>query len=157
MNSMRARKQDGFVLIEVVIAMAISLFAFLAVGGVLAAGHARWNNAWERVNLQQDGTYVMLELNKALKEAASAVVEDNGREITIHDTDGNWVKYIFERNDEQLKYRIQGQSTEILIDGYVEDLSFAVEDNKVGIDLTLKRDDQEVHLDSTVQMRNYGL
>ena len=41
--------------------------------------------------------------------------------------------------------------------GYVESLKFNVTDNKVEIDLTLKKDDQEVYLDSTVQMRNYGL
>ena len=157
MNSTRAKKQDGFVLIEVVIAMGISLFVLLAVGGVLAAGHTRWNNTWGKVNLQQDGSYVMHELSKTIKEAASATVGNNGKKIQIYDTDGNWVKYVFNRNNKQLRYKPQGQSTLILIDGYVEDLRFNVEDNKVGIDLTLKTDDQEVHLDSTVQMRNYGL
>jgi Tfp pilus assembly protein PilW len=157
MKSVRAQKQDGFVLIEVVIAMGISLFVLLAVGGVLAASHTRWNNAWGKVNLQQDGSYVMHELSKTIKEAASATVENNGKKITIYDTNGNWVRYIFNRSNKQFRYRIQGQSTQILVDGTVEDLRFNVEDNKVEIDLTLKIDDQEVHLDSTVQMRNYGV
>jgi len=157
MNSVRAKKQDGFVLIEVVIAMGISLFVLLAVGGVLAASHTRWNNTWGKVNLQQDGSYVMHQLSQTIKEAASATVENNGKKIQIYDTDGNWVKYVFNRNNKQLRYKPQGQSTLILIDGTVEDLRFNVEDNKVGIDLTLKTDDQEVHLDSTVQMRNYGI
>jgi hypothetical protein len=109
------------------------------------------------VNLQQDGSYVMLELSHAIKEAASATVENNGKKITIYDTDGDWVRYIFKRNDKQLKYKIQGQSTVILIDGYVEDLRFNVEDNKVVIELSLEKEGQEVHLDSIIQMRNYGL
>lgn len=157
MNPVRAQKQGGFSLIEVVIAMGISTIVLLAVGGVLAASHTRWNNTWAKVNLQQDGSYVMLELSQAIKEAASATVESNGKKIQIFDTDGSWVKYIFRPNDKQLRYKIEGQSAKILIDGYVEDLRFSVEDNKVGIDLTLKNDNQEVHLDSTVQMRNYGL
>ena len=157
MKSARAKKRNGFALIEVVIAMAISLFILLAVGGVLAASHTRWNNAWGKVNLQQDGSYIMQSVTQSLKEAASAVVENNGKKITIYDTDGNWVRYIFKSNADQFKYEIQGESTQVLIDGYVEDLRFSVEDNKVGIDLELKIDDQEVHLDSTVQMRNYGL
>jgi Tfp pilus assembly protein PilW len=157
MKSARAKKQDGFVLIEVVIAMGISLFVLLAVGGVLAASHTRWNNTWGKVNLQQDGSYVMHELSKTIKEAASATVENNGKKIQIYDTDGSWVKYIFNRSNKQLRYRIQGRSIQILVDGTVEDLRFNVEDNKVEIDLTMKIDDQEVHLDSTVQMRNYGL
>jgi type II secretory pathway pseudopilin PulG len=157
MNPVRAKKQGGFALIEVIIAMGISLIVLLAVGGVLAASHTRWNNTWGKVNLQQDGSYIMLALSQAIKEAASATVEGNGKRIQVYDTDGNWVKYIFRPNDKQLRYRMEGQSAKILNDGYVEDLRFSVEDNKVGIDLTLKMDDQEVHLDSTVQMRNYGL
>ena len=157
MNPVRAKKQNGFALIEVVIAMGISLIVLLAVGAVLASSHTRWNDTWGKVNLQQDASYVMHELSKTIKDAASATVENNGKKIQIYDTDGNWVKYIFKSNIDTLKYRIQGQSIQTLIDGYVEDLRFSVDDNKVGIDLTLKIDDEEVHLDSTVQMRNYGL
>jgi Tfp pilus assembly protein PilW len=154
---MRTKQQGGFSLIEVVIAMGMSSVVLLAVGVVLAAGQTRWSNAWGKVNLQQDGSYVMLELSHAIKEAASATVENNGKKITIYDTDGDWVRYIFKRNDKQLKYKIQGQSTVILIDGYVEDLRFNVEDNKVVIELSLEKEGQEVHLDSIIQMRNYGL
>jgi hypothetical protein len=67
------------------------------------------------------------------------------------------VKYTFDADADSLEYEIQGQSALTLIDGYVENLGFTVEDNKVGINLTLKKSDLEVHLDSTVQMRNYGL
>ncbi|MFC1636400.1 PilW family protein [Planctomycetota bacterium] len=154
---MKAKQKGGFTLIEVVIAMGISLIVLLAVGAVLVASHTRWNDAWVKVNLQQDASYVMHELSKSIKEAASATVEDNGKKIQIYDTDGNWVKYTFNANTDTLQYQVQEQSTQTLIDGYVEDLEFNVEDNKVKIDLTLKKDDQEVHLDSTVQMRNYGL
>jgi len=157
MNRARAKKQGGFSLIEVVLAMGISSIVLLAVGLVLAASQTRWNNTWGKVNLQQDGSYVMLELSHAIKEAVSATVEDGGQVIQIYDTDGHWVKYTFESETNTLKYKIEDQSTQTLIDGYVEDLSFTVENNKVGIDLILKEDGQEVHLDSTVQMRNYGL
>lgn len=157
MKTVRTKKQSGFSLIEVVIAMGISTIVLLAVGGVLASSHTRWNNTWGKVNLQQDGSYVMLELSKAIKEAASATVENDGKQILIYDADGSWVEYTFNSDTGSLEYEVEGQSTQTLIDGYVEDLRFTVEDNKVGIDLELKIDDQEVHLDSTVQMRNYGL
>ena len=157
MNAVRARKQDGFALIEVVIAMGISLIVLLAVGAVLAASHTRWNSTWSKVNLQQETSYVMLTLSHSIKKGASAREENNGQAIRIYDTDGSWVEYTFKSDADTLEYQIQDQSTQTLIDGYVEDLRFEVEDNKVGIDLTLKQGDQEVHLDSTVQMRNYGL
>ena len=154
---MKAKSKKGFMLIEVVIAMSISLIVILAVGVVLVANHTRWNNSWAKVNLQQYASYVMLTLSHTIKKAASTTVEDNGRQIKVYDADGNWVKFTFQSNAKSLEYQEQGQSTQILIDGYVENLSFEVQDNKVGIDLTLKRDDQEVQLDSTVYMRNYGL
>jgi hypothetical protein len=99
----------------------------------------------------------MQELSKSIKEAVSATLENSGKEIQIYDTEGSWVKYTFNSDTDTLQYQIQDQSTETLIDGYVENLEFNVADNKVEIDLTLKKDDEEVHLDSTVQMRNYGL
>jgi len=154
---MRTKKKDGIVLIEVVIAMGISLIVLLAVGGVLAASHTRWNNAWDKVNLQQDASYAMLTLSHSIKEAASAAVENDGQALCIYGADGSWVRFTFDRDTNSLDYRIEGQSTQTLIDGRLEDLSFEVDDNRVGIDLTLKADNQEVHLDSTVQMRNYGL
>jgi Tfp pilus assembly protein PilW len=157
MNSVRAKKRDGFVLIEVVIAMGISMIVLLAVGVVLAASHTRWNSAWSRVNLQRDASYVMLTLSHSVKEAVSATVENDGEAVRIYDTDGSWVRFTFESGTDTLKYETQGENAQTLIDGYVGDLEFDVEDNRVEIDLTLKRDDQEVHLDSTVQMRNYGL
>lgn len=157
MNSLRARKQEGFVLIEVVIAMGISLIVLLAVGAVLATSHTRWNDAWGKVNLQQDASYIIHQLSHSIKEAASATVEDRGKKIQIVDTDGNWVKYTFQSNGKMLNYQVQGQSTQTLIDGNVEDLKFTVDNNKVEINLALKKDDEQVYLDSTVQMRNYGL
>lgn len=157
MKSVRAKRKDGFTLIEVVVAMGISLIVLLAVGAVLATSHTRWNNVWKKVNLQQNASYVMLKLSHSIKEATSATVGDNGKEIQINDTDGNWVKYTFDANANSFEYEVQGQSAVTLIDGYVENLGFTVEDNKVGINLTLKKSDQEVHLDTTVQMRNYGL
>ena len=107
---MRAKKRGGFSLIEVVIAMGISLIVLLAVGAVLAASHSRWNNTWGKVNLQQDASYVMLELSHAIKEASSATVENNGEEIQLFNTDGSWVKYIFKRNAKQLKYKTEGKA-----------------------------------------------
>ena len=154
---MKAKSKKGFVLIEVVIAMSISLIVLLAVGAVLVANYTRWNTSWDKVNLQQDASYVMLTLSHAIKEAASAIVENNGKKIRVYDADGNWVSFTFQSNAKSLQYKEQGQSDQILIDGYMEDLSFNVQDNKVVIDLTLKKDSQEVQLDSTVYMRNYGI
>ena len=157
MNRVRTKKQGGFTLIEVVVTIAISMIALLAVGVVLAASHTRWNNAWAKVNLQRDGSYIMLALSHAIKKASSATVADDGKTIQIHDTDGNWVEYTFKSNTDTLEYKVQGQSTQTLVDKYVEDMRFEVDNNKVLIDLTLKQNDKEVHLDSTIQMRNYGL
>lgn len=157
MNPERAKKQEGFTLIEVVVAMGISLIVVLAVGAGMAASHTRWNSAWEKVTLQRDASYVMLRLSRSIKEGASATVENKGKAVRIYDTDGSWVRFIFDSDAGQIQCEFPEQSTESVVDSYVEEVVFDVEDNRVGIDLVLKKDDQEIHLDSTVHMRNYGL
>ena len=157
MNCMKARKLEGFVLIELILAMGLSLIVALALGAVMAANQTRWDNAWDKVNLQQDASSVMLTLSHSIKEATSATVENDGQAICTYDTGGTWVRFVFQPNTSSLTYQAQGQSTQTLIDGYVENMAFDVEDNKVGIDLVLQRDGREVQLSSTVQMRNYGL
>lgn len=153
---MKTKKGKGFTLMEVVIAMGISTIVILAGGTVLVASHTRWNKAWDDVNLQRDASYIMLELTRSIRASASATVESNGTAIRIFDRDGAWELFSLGTGADNIQYEIEGQSPRTIIDRNLEGLQFSIEDNKVIIDLKLKKDNQQINLVSTVLMRNYG-
>ncbi len=156
MNSMKAKKQKGFTLMEVVIAMGISTIVILAGGAVLVASHTRWNKAWDDVNLQRDASHTMLELTRSIRASTSATVEANGTAIKIYDNDGGWKIFSLGSGDDNIQCEIEGQSPRTIIDRNLQGLQFNIEGNRVTIDLKLKKDNQQINLVSTVLMRNYG-
>lgn len=156
MNSMKAKKRKGFTLMEVVTAMGISTIVILAGGAVLVASHTRWNKAWDDVNLQRDASYTMLELTQSIRASAAATVESNGTAIRIYDRDGNWELFSLGTGADNIQYEIEGQSPRTIIDRNLEGLQFSIDNNKVTIDLKLKKYNRQINLVSTVLMRNYG-
>jgi len=153
---MKAKKRKGFTLMEVVTAMGISSIVILAGGAVLVASHTRWNKAWDDVNLQRDASYTMLELTRSIRACASATVEADGTAIRIYDRDGAWELFSLGTGADNIQYEIEGQSPRTIIDRNLEGLQFNVVGNRVTIDLKLIKDNQQIHIVSTVLMRNYG-
>jgi len=156
MNSMKAKKQKGFTLMEVVTAMGISTIVILAGGAVLVASQTRWNIAWDNVNLQRDASYTMLELTRSIRACAAATVEADGTAIRIYERDGDWELFSLGSGTDNIQYKIEGQSPRTIIDRSLAGLQFSIDSNKVTIDLKLKKDNQQINLVSTVLMRNYG-
>jgi prepilin-type N-terminal cleavage/methylation domain-containing protein len=155
---MNAKKQKGFTMMELVITMCISSIVILAGGAVLATSHKQWNKALNEVNLQRDGSYIMLELSRSIRSGTSAAIVDaDGEAIKIYDNEGDWKKISIGTGGNDIKCEIEGQTAQTIIDRDLEGLQFNIESNKVTIDLKLKKDNQQLHLVSTVVMRNYGV
>ena len=173
MNSMKTKKQKGFTLIELLITVVITLIMVLGVGTVLVGGHTLWNKGLNNVNLQRDASYAMLLLRRPIKAATNAKVESNGTALRIYRKEGGWIRFSLVAGTDTpqggppgqgpiiggsngIQSKVQGQSPQTIIGNNVEDLEFNVEDNRVKIDLKLKKDNLRMHLVSTVLMRNYG-
>ena len=155
---MNAKKQKGFTMMELVITMCISSIVILAGGAVLATSHKQWNKALNEVNLQREGSYIMLELSRSIRSGTSAAIVDaDGEAIKIYDSEGDWKKISIGTEGNDIKCEIEGQTAQTIIDRDLEGLQFNIESNKVTIDLKLKKDNQQLHLVSTVVMRNYGV
>ncbi|MDD5328029.1 MAG: type II secretion system protein [Phycisphaerae bacterium] len=151
---MNRKSQKGFTLLELMIAMMVSAIVILAVGVVLFTGQGFWNEAWKKVNLQRDASYVMLRMSNSIKSATSAQTESAGSALRIFGGSGGDV--VFSKvGPNELRYQI-GQQPQTVISDKLEALQFNVQGNEVTIDLKLKQDESQAHFVSTVMMRNYG-
>jgi prepilin-type N-terminal cleavage/methylation domain-containing protein len=157
MNPMKRKRQKGFTLIELVIAMFTSAIVIVAAGMILFFGQKTWNSTWDRANLQRDASYAMLRMTHDIQAGISAQVESNGEGLKIFKA-GDWVRYFVasEPSKLALKSETEGGSSETIIEDNLEAVRFNVTGNTVAIDLKLKDDNLETHFASTVMMRNYG-
>jgi len=152
---MKTKRQRGFTLIEVTIGSVAGVIVILAAGTALVFGHMFLNKAWEKANLQRDASYAMLRISGPIKAGRSAELESDGKAIKIY-READWIRFFLEEGSSDLKCEIEGGEPQIVLDGKVEDVTFTLQGNLLGIDLKLKKDDFETHLVSTVMMRNYG-
>lgn len=149
------RSRKGFTLIELSIAILVTLIMLVTAGTVLTMGQDFWNSSWEKTNLQRDASYAMLKMNHHIKAGMSAETENDYKAIKIY-KDANWIRFFLEQESKDLKCEPKGQPPETIISGSVEDLKFNVDGNKVTINLMLKTGDLETHLVSEAVLRNYG-
>ena len=152
---MKTKGPKGFTLIEILIVIAIGAILLSAIGVVLVSGHIFLNRAWKSVGLQRDASYAMLRMSHSIKAGRSAELENYGKGIKIY-RETDWIRYFLEDGSKDLKCEIEGGQPQIVVNGNVEDLGFTLEAYKIGIDLTLKKDNLQNHFVSTVMMRNYG-
>ena len=154
---MKRKRQKGFTLIELVIAMFTSAIVIVAAGMILFFGQKTWNSTWDRTNLQRDASYALLRMTRDIQAGASAQVESNGQDLKIF-KGGDWVRYFAasEASKLALKSETGGGSSETIIEDNLEAVQFNVKGNTVTIDLKLKEYNLETHFASTVMMRNYG-
>ena len=154
---MKRKRQKGFTLIELVIAMFTSAIVIVAAGMILFFGQKTWNSTWDRTNLQRDASYAMLRMTRDIQAGISAQVESNGEGLKIFKA-GDWVRYFAasEASKLALKCETGGGGSETIIEGNLETVRFNVTGNTVAIDLKLKEYNLETHFASTVMMRNYG-
>ena len=89
---MKRKRQKGFTLIELTIAIFTGTIVIVATGMILFFGQRTWNSTWDRTNLQRDASYAMLRMTRDIQAGASAQVEDSGKALKIFNG-GDWVKF----------------------------------------------------------------
>jgi len=152
---MKTELQKGFTIIEVLIAIVACTILLLAAGTVLVSGHAFWNKAWEKANLQRDASRAMLTISRTVKEGMAAQLDNDGKGVTIY-KGADSIRFYHPPGTHDLKSEVQGGQSQTIIDGYLENVTFTVQGDLIGIDLRLKRDDLRTDFVSTVMMRNAG-
>ena len=159
---MKRKRQKGFTLIELVIAIFTGTIVIVATGMILFFGQRTWNSTWNRTNLQRDASYAMLKMTRDIKAGASAQVEDSGKGLKIFNG-GDWVRYFTASGAAMLTLKSEtgGISyttslSQTVVKDNVEAVKFNVTGNTVTIDLKMKEYNLETHFASTVMMRNYG-
>ena len=150
---MKAIKYKGFTLLELMVAMMTALIVVLATGMVMSMGHRNWNQGYKRANLQRDADYAVLKMSHWTKRANSAVVTDNGNTLTLNSRDG-WTRIFFVNGS--LESQRQDRMPETILKNKVKDVTFTVNNNLVGIDLVLTKDELETNFVTSIMMRNYG-
>ncbi len=138
---------------EILIVAAISTIVLSAIGTVIVIGHICYNQASEIVELQRNASLAMDTISHSIQAGRAAELESNGQAIKIY-RETDWIRYFPEYGD--LKSEIEGGQPQVVVQGNVEALGFTLQANKVGIDLTLKKDNVQNNFVSTVSMRNYG-
>ncbi len=154
---MKRKRQKGFTLIELIIAIFAGIIVLVAAGMILFFGQRTWNSTWDRVELQRDASYAMLRMTRDIKAGVSAQVESNGEGLKIFNG-GDWVRFFTVSGGSMLalKRETGGGSSETVIEDSVEAVKFNVTGSTITIDLKLKKYNLETHFASTVMMRNYG-
>ena len=153
---MKVRRNKGFTLVEILIAVLASAIVILAAATCLVIGHRILGRAWRMTNLQRDASFAMFVLEQHAKEGTKATVQNGGTAATIYDINNSWMSFSFLSVTNELQRQAEGQPPQTII-GNVENLLFTVQENRLEIYMELKKDDLMTHLASTVTMRNYGL
>jgi prepilin-type N-terminal cleavage/methylation domain-containing protein len=154
-TKMKTKRQKGFTLIELMIAVMAGVVLILAAGMVLSIGHTFWNKSWEEANLQRSASYAILIMSHSIRAATSAQEEAGGTALKIQKQGTSDIRFSYVEATNELRSQF-GAQPETVINDTVEDLQFNVVGKKVTIDLRLQKDNAQTHLVSTVMMRNYG-
>ena len=159
---MKRKRQKGFTLIELIIAMFTGTIVIVATGMILFFGQKTWNSTWDRTNLQRDASYAMLRMTRDIKAGTSAQVESNGDGLKIFNG-GDWVRFFTASGAKMLTLKretggvsYQTALSGIVLEDNVEAVKFNVIGSTVTIDFKMKEYNLETHFASTVMMRNYG-
>ena len=159
---MKRKRQKGFTLIELIIAIFTGTIVIVATGMILFFGQKTWNSTWDRTNLQRDASYAMLRMTRDIKAGTSAQVESNGDGLKILNG-GDWVRFFTASGAKMLTLHRETDGTsyqtalyETVLEDNVEAVKFNVTGSTVTIDLKMKEYNLDTHFASTVMMRNYG-
>lgn len=151
------KSQKGLTILELMIAVSAAVILILAAGIVIVIGQTSWNDTWGSVSLQRDASYGMLLMTRSIQAAQAAQKSSDGGTLYIpNQSDPNVIKFYYVADTNSLQLKVGGGSVQTVIAGGVNNLQFDVGTNTVTIDLSLKKDDAQAELKSTVMMRNYG-
>jgi Tfp pilus assembly protein FimT len=148
------RRDAGLTLVELAIAFATAAIVFFATGTIMVFGQRSLNRGWQQANLQREASLAMLKMKQSIRGATNATLDEDGNGVKIYHSAG-WIRFWFVPGPKDLRYQLEGEQEQTLLDGVVEQADFAVDASKVTVDLALLEDDYEARLVTTTMMRNF--
>lgn len=159
MSKMTPTNRTGLTLIELMVALAVGLIVMLGTTSLLAFAQKSWNREWEQANLQRDVARAMLKVKQSIRSGTHAELDEDGYGVKIYHT-GAWIRFWFVPGQKDLRYQLEGEAEQTLLDGTVQNATFEVDTTHhktVTVGLELQKDNCEAQLSSTTLMRNYVL
>jgi hypothetical protein len=154
----RKTTRSGLTIIELMVAAAAVTIVLFAAAIMVVFGQKSWNNELLRANLQRDASYAMLKMKRSINSATGVQIDKDELGIKLSQTTG-WVRYRFNPEDKDLCRQVEGESLETVLDGIVEDVTFAIDPNTnkmVQVDIELHKNNCNTRLSSKTMMRNSG-
>jgi type II secretory pathway component PulJ len=141
---------------EIMVALGIGSIVLLAIAVVLVGGQRTLDRTLQQANLQRDASRAMLQIKQCIRFATSATTNSDGNEVTIQST-GGWAKFRFIQAQKDLRYQLEGEDEQTLLDGIVENAAFEIDPatgKMITVDLKLQNNGYETRISSTTMMRN---
>jgi type II secretory pathway component PulJ len=157
MRKSSVKNRTGLTLLEMMIALGIGCIVLLTIAIVLIGGQRSMDRTLQQANLQRDASQTMLKMKHFIRTATSAEVNPDGNEVTIYYA-GGWARFRFVRTQKDLRFQLEGEEEQTLLDGIVDIAAFEIDpaNNKaVNVELQLQNDAGEIRLLSTTMMRNH--
>jgi prepilin-type N-terminal cleavage/methylation domain-containing protein len=155
---MTPTNRTGLTLIEMMVALAAGLIVMLGTASLLALAQKSWNREWDQANLQRDVSRAMLKVKQSIRNGTNAQLDADGYGVKIFHT-GGWIRLWFVSGQKDLRYQLEGETEQTLLDGVVQDATFEVDattNKTVTVGLELQKGNCEAQLSSTTMMRNYA-
>jgi prepilin-type N-terminal cleavage/methylation domain-containing protein len=152
------KKRTGFTLVEMLTTIALGCIVILATALIMVFGQQSYNRNWQQATLQRDIANSMLRIKQALRVATAAQLDADGKGIKIFRPSG-WIIFRYESSQYDLRYQLQDQEEETLLDGNVSNMTFAIDASNhktVTVSLELSKGPCKTKMTSTTLMRNYG-
>ncbi len=159
MSKMTPTNRTGLTLIELMVALVVGLIVMMGTTSLLAFAQKSWNREWDQAALQRDVARAMLKVKQSIRSGTHAELDEDGNGVKIYHT-GAWIRFWFVPGQMDLRYQLEGEAEQTLLDGTVQDATFEIDATNhktVTVGLELQKDNCEAQLSSTTLMRNYSL
>jgi hypothetical protein len=156
MQKKKNKIRAGLTIIELMVAAAAVTIVFFAAAIMLVFGQKSWNQELLRANLQRDASYAMLKMKRSINSATQVQLDKDELGMKLFQTTGS-VRYRFNPEDKNLCCQVEGESLGTVLDGIVEDVTFAIDANSnkmVQVDIELQKNNCVARLSSKTLMRN---
>lgn len=157
MSKMTTTNRTGLTLVELMVALTAGLIVMLGTTSLLAIAQKSWNREWEQANLQRDASHAMLKVKQSIRNGTQAALDADGHGVKIYHT-AKWIRFWFVPTQKDLRYQIEGEAEQTLLDGVVENATFEVDaatNKAVTVGIELQKGHSEAQFSSTTMMRNY--
>jgi hypothetical protein len=140
------------------VALAAASIVLFATAIIMVFGQRSLNRGWQQANLQRDAAYAMLKVKQSIRTGNQAVLDEDSQGVKIYHNAG-WVRFWFVPAQKDLRYQIEGEEEQTLLDNVVETATFEVDSTThktATVAFELRDGHCETQLSSTTLMRNYA-